>query len=208
MFIQTEATDDPSRLRFLPGRPVVKEGVMEFADRQAAAVSPLAARLFDVEGVAALAFGPETITITKKGGDWQRLKPALLGVIMEHFMSGAPVLREPVRPAVRPAKAGAGGLAEEIRTSLRQVIDPELGYNIVDLGLVYDVSVGEDGAALVSMTTTTLGCPETSYLLEGARGCASAVTGVETVEVELTYEPSWSPEMMSDDAKAHFGIES
>ncbi len=208
MFIQTEATDNPSRLRFLPGRPVVREGVMEFADRQQAAVSPLAARLFDVEGASALAFGPDSITITKKGGDWQRLKPALLGVIMEHFMSGAPVLREPTRPAARPAQAGVSGLAEEVRTSLRQVIDPELGYNVVDLGLIYDVSVGEDGAALVSMTTTTPGCPATSYLLEGARECTSTVAGVETVEVELTYEPPWSPEMMSDDAKAHFGIES
>jgi len=209
MFIRTEATDDPSRLRFLPGRPVIKEGVVEFGDRQAAAVSPLATRLFEVEGVSALAFGPDTITITKASGDWQRLKPALLGVIMEHFMSGAPVMREPVaRPAARPAQAEANGLVEEVRTSLRQVIDPELGYNIVDLGLIYDVSVGDDGAVLVSMTTTTPGCPATSYLMEGARECTSAVTGVETVEVELTYEPRWSPEMMSDDAKAHFGIES
>ncbi|MGB3899249.1 MAG: iron-sulfur cluster assembly protein [Mesorhizobium sp.] len=118
-------------------------------------------------------------------------------------------MREPVaRPAARPAQAEANGLVEEVRTSLRQVIDPELGYNIVDLGLIYDVSVGDDGAVLVSMTTTTPGCPATSYLMEGARECTSAVTGVETVEVELTYEPRWSPEMMSDDAKAHFGIES
>ena len=208
MFIRTEATDDPSRLRFLPGRPVVKGGVVEFGDRQAASVSPLATRLFEVEGISALAFGPDTITITKAGGDWQRLKPALLGIIMEHFMSGAPVMREPAaRPAARPAQAEANGLVEEVRTSLRQVIDPELGYNIVDLGLIYDVSVDADGAALVSMTTTTPGCPATSYLMEGARECTSAVTGVETVEVELTYEPRWSPEMMSDDAKAHFGIE-
>lgn len=206
MFIQTEATDDPSRLRFLPGRPVVKEGVMVFSDRQEAAVSPLAARLFEVEEVSSLAFGPDTITITKEGGDWQRLKPALLGIIMEHFMSGAPVVREPARPVSRPAQAGANGLAEEVRTSLRQVIDPELGYNIVDLGLIYEVLVGTDGAAFVSMTTTTPGCPATNYLLEGTRECTSAVAGIQTVEVELTYDPPWSPEMMSDDAKAHLGI--
>jgi metal-sulfur cluster biosynthetic enzyme len=207
MFIQTEATEDPSRLRFLPGRSVIKEGVMEFGDKRAAEASPLAVRLFEVKGVSALSFGPDTITITKDGGDWQHLKPALLGVIMEHFMSGAPVLREPVRAAARPASAGTNALTEEITASLRQVIDPELGYNIVDLGLIYDVSVDDDGAALVSMTTTTPGCPATSYLLEGARECTSAVAGVETVEVELTYEPRWSPDMMSDDAKAHFGIE-
>ncbi|ODT14525.1 MAG: hypothetical protein ABS35_34425 [Kaistia sp. SCN 65-12] len=206
MFIQTEATEDPSRLRFLPGRPVIGEGVLEFGDRQAASASPLALKLFEVAEVSALSFGPDTITVTKKGGDWQRLKPALLGTIMEHFMSGAPVLIEPPRSLARPASAGANALAEEIRTALHQVIDPELGYNIVDLGLVYDVFVDESGAAVVRMTTTTPGCPATSYLMEGAQECTAAVGGVDTVEVELTYEPPWSPDMMSDDAKRHLGI--
>jgi metal-sulfur cluster biosynthetic enzyme len=207
MFIQTEATDDPSRLRFLPGRPVIETGKLEFSDRQAASASPLATKLFEIDEVSALTFGPDTITITKKSGEWQHLKPALLGVIMEHFMSGAPILREQVRPVARPMSDKTNALAEEIRAALRQVIDPELGYNIVDLGLIYNVSVDDDGAALVSMTTTTPGCPATNYLIEGSRECTATVGGVDTVEVELTYEPRWSPEMMSDDAKAHFGIE-
>lgn len=206
MFIQTEATNNPSQLRFLPGRPVFEAGPLEFGDRQAASASPLAARLFEVDGVSALTLGPDTITITKKSGEWQHLKPALLGIIMEHFMSGAPIMREPARPVARPMSNETNAVAEEIRTALRQVIDPELGYNIVDLGLIYEVSIGGDGAALVSMTTTTPGCPATNYLMEGARECSLSVGGVDTVEVELTYEPRWSPEMMSDDAKAHFGI--
>ena len=206
MFIQVEATDDPSRLRFLPGRPVFEAGPLEFGDRQAASASPLAARLFEVDGVSALTLGPDTITITKKNGEWQYLKPALLGIIMEHFMSGAPIMREPAQSVARPMPDETNALAEEIRAALRQVIDPELGYNIVDLGLIYGVSIGDDGAALVRMTTTTPGCPATDYLMEGSRECTLAVDGVDTVEVELTHEPRWSPEMMSDDAKAYFGI--
>src|SRR5690606_29063112 len=74
MFIQVEATNDPAQLRFLPGRPVFEAGPLEFGDRQAASASPLAARLFEVDGVSALTLGPDTITITKKSGEWQYLK--------------------------------------------------------------------------------------------------------------------------------------
>ncbi|MFC5384808.1 NifU N-terminal domain-containing protein [Aquamicrobium segne] len=206
MFIQTEATDNPSQLRFLPGQTVTGTEIMEFADKQAASVSPLATRLFEIDGVSALSFGPDWILITRQKGEWQHLKPPLLGIIMEHFMSGAPILYAPARAAT-PRLAGEENiLAEEIRTALHRVIDPELGYNIVDLGLIYDVIVGSDGDVLVQMTTTTPGCPATNYLMEGSRECAASVEGVGAVEVELTYEPRWSPEMMSEEAKAHFGI--
>ena len=86
MFIQTEATADPASLKFLPGRQVMAHGTLQISDRNAAAQSPLAVKLFNVDGVTALSFGADTITITKGGGEWQHLKPALLGVIMEHFM--------------------------------------------------------------------------------------------------------------------------
>jgi metal-sulfur cluster biosynthetic enzyme len=97
-------------------------------------------------------------------------------------------------------------LAETITEALRTVIDPELGCNIVDLGLIYDVEVAEGGLARILMTTTTRGCPATSYLQEGARESAWRVPGVEEVEVALTYEPPWTPQMMSEDAKAHLGV--
>jgi len=89
---------------------------------------------------------------------------------------------------------------------LRQVIDPELGYNIVDLGLIYDIVVDNTRAVQIVMTTTTPGCPATNYLTRGAGDAASAVPGVEFVDVRLTYDPRWAPEMMSPAAKAHFGI--
>ena len=97
-------------------------------------------------------------------------------------------------------------LAEQVKDALRLVIDPELGYNIVDLGLVYDVAVEAGGIANIIMTTTTRGCPATSYLAEGARDAAGAVPAVAFVEVKLTYDPPWTPRMMSAQAKQHLGI--
>ena len=96
-------------------------------------------------------------------------------------------------------------LADRAMMALRRVIDPELGYNIVDIGLIDRVEV--DGAAVrVVMTTTTRGCPATDYLRGGASDAVGSAEGVESVAVELTYEPPWTPEMMSAGAKAHLGI--
>lgn len=97
-------------------------------------------------------------------------------------------------------------LAERIKDALRLVIDPELGYNIVDLGLVYDVTVEDGGVVHITMTTTTRGCPATSYLRDGASDAAWSARGAEFVDVNLTYEPPWTPEMMSVEAKQHLGI--
>ena len=94
MFIQTEATPNPATLKFIPGRTVLDTGTMEFASREAAARSPLAERLFDVSGVSGVFYGYDFVTVTKADGDWQHLKPAILGAIMEHYMSGAPLLAD------------------------------------------------------------------------------------------------------------------
>lgn len=207
MFIQTEPLQDTSRLKFYPGKEVYGAGTLEFANRDEAADSPLALRLFEIPQVAAIAFGYDYIIITKTHGEWQHLKPALLGTIMEHFMSNAPVMR----PGTKASRAGpngteTGGLVEQIMTSLREVIDPELGYNIVDLGLIYDVVVGADGTTTVAMTTTTPGCPATNYLRQGVQERTEAVEGIKQVQVDLTYEPRWEPEMMSPEAKQHLGM--
>ena len=97
-------------------------------------------------------------------------------------------------------------LADGVMTALRRVIDPELGYNIVDLGLVYSIGVEDGGVAHITMTTTTRGCPATSYLKNGAQVSASSVPGIDIVDVALTYDPPWSPQMMSAEAKRHLGI--
>ncbi len=93
MFIQTEVTPDPARLKFLPGREVLAEGVLNLPDKTHAAASPLAERLFAIPEISAVFLGSDSITVTKASGNWQLLKPTVLGAIMEHFLSGAPVLR-------------------------------------------------------------------------------------------------------------------
>src|SRR5690606_20423951 len=88
-----ESTPNPATLKFLPGREGLRDGTADFRDAGAAALaSPLAERLFAVDGVVGVFFGYDFITITKDDADWQHLKPAILGVIMEHFISGAPVM--------------------------------------------------------------------------------------------------------------------
>lgn len=97
-------------------------------------------------------------------------------------------------------------LIDQVRQALRTVIDPELGYNIVDLGLIYDVRIEDGNQARIAMTTTTRGCPATQYLVEGAYRSAGTVPGVADVEVDLTYDPPWQPAMASLAAKRHLGI--
>src|SRR3990170_449255 len=92
MFIQTEATPNPATLKFLPGRPVLDQGTLEFLDPAESKASPLAARLFEIDGVKGVFFGTDFVSVTKGEGEWQHLKPAVLGAIMDHYMSGAPVI--------------------------------------------------------------------------------------------------------------------
>src|SRR5947209_20249334 len=94
MFFQTEATPNPATLKFIPGRTVLGSGTMEFTSREAAARSPLAEKLFGVPGVTSVFYGSDFVTVTKDDSDWQHLKPAILGAIMEHYMSGAPLLAD------------------------------------------------------------------------------------------------------------------
>src|SRR5436853_416272 len=91
MFIQTETTPNPATLKFLPGQSVLASGTLDMPDKASAAKSPLAKRLFDIPHVSGVFFGSDFITVSKSAGEWQQLKPAILGAIMEHFMSGAPI---------------------------------------------------------------------------------------------------------------------
>lgn len=96
-------------------------------------------------------------------------------------------------------------VVERVREALRVVIDPELGENIVDLGLVYDIRVvGE--AVCITMTTTTPGCPATSFLREGAQAAASAVAGVVSADVTMTFEPAWTPDLIAPAVRASLGF--
>ena len=96
-------------------------------------------------------------------------------------------------------------LAAQVREALRVVNDPELGYNVVDLGLVYGVSV-EEGSAHITMTVTTRGCPATVYLKEGVANSALLVPGIESVDVTVTFNPPWRPAMISPGVKTLLGF--
>ncbi|HET7558441.1 MAG TPA: metal-sulfur cluster assembly factor [Limnochordia bacterium] len=107
-------------------------------------------------------------------------------------------------PGAEPAVA-PDVLEEQVREALRSVIDPELGQNVVDLGLIYGIDVVGDHVNIV-MTLTTPGCPASGYLERGVMERAWSVKGVGGVDVELTWMPRWSPEMMSDEAKRRLGF--
>ena len=92
MFIQTEATPNPATLKFLPGRDVLGEGAVDYRSREEAHMSPLALRLFDVTGVSGVFLGSDFISVSKGDAEWPHIKPAILGAIMDHYMSGAPVM--------------------------------------------------------------------------------------------------------------------
>jgi Fe-S cluster biogenesis protein NfuA len=135
MFIQTEPTPNPATLKFLPGKPVLEAGTLDMPTRAAAAQSPLAEKLFDIPNVGGVFFGSDFISVTKNDGEWQQMKPAILGAIMEHYMSGAPLvaadgnadaesddeffdekdsetvatIKDLIETRVRPAVAGDGG---------------------------------------------------------------------------------------------------
>ena len=99
MFIETETTPNPATLKFLPGRAVMEQGTANFVDADAATRSPLAMRLFALDGVAGVFYGADFITVSKAdAASWQQLKPAILGAIMDHFTSGAALLTRTEAP--------------------------------------------------------------------------------------------------------------
>jgi metal-sulfur cluster biosynthetic enzyme len=94
---------------------------------------------------------------------------------------------------------------EEVLEILRQVEDPELGMDIVDLGLVYEVAV-EDSTAKIIYSLTSMGCPAGPLIAQDIDSTARQVEGIDEVELELTFDPPWTPEKMSDDAKFILGF--
>lgn len=96
---------------------------------------------------------------------------------------------------------------EVVREALKEVYDPELHYNIVDLGLVYDVKCSEEGRVHVLMTLTTPACPIGPMVIEQIQENVSLIPGVKDVDVEITFDPMWTPEMMSEEARADLGLD-
>jgi metal-sulfur cluster biosynthetic enzyme len=99
-----------------------------------------------------------------------------------------------------------GDTTDAVREALKQVIDPELGLNIVDLGLVYDIQVDERGDVDIRYTLTTMGCPIGPLIEDQMRAFLAPLSGIGEVRPEFVIRPAWTPEMMSDEAKAALGI--
>lgn len=165
MFIQTEATPNPATLKFLPGRDVMGEGrVADFADAEAAAASPLARRLFEVEGVTGVFLGSDFITVTKAEGEWQHLKPALLGAIMEHFTSGAPILHEGGNGAdVHAAHEGDDG---EIVDQIKDLLDTRVRPAVAQDGGDITFQGYDNGIVYLNMQGACAGCPSSTITLK------------------------------------------
>jgi metal-sulfur cluster biosynthetic enzyme len=131
---------------------------------------------------------------------------------MDESITHEPITDEGTRvPAAEqdaaPQVASNGGPATEeaVREALKHVVDPELGVNIVDLGLVYDVEIGEGGAISIEYTLTTMGCPIGPLIEHQMQSFLENVPGVTSVEAEMVLRPPWTPEMMSEEAKAALG---
>lgn len=88
-------------------------------------------------------------------------------------------------------------LTERVREALTAVIDPELGKNVVALGLIYGIEASDAGAVRITMTTTTEGCPASAFLVDAVRYASRSVDGVLEADVRLTHEPRWDPDMMA-----------
>jgi len=169
MFIQTEATPNPATLKFIPGRAVLDTGTMEFANREAAARSPLAERLFGVAGVTGVFYGSDFVTVTKADGDWQHLKPAILGAIMEHYMSGAPLLAEGTAgndEALDEQDEFFNEADAETVTMIKDLIETRVRPAVANDGGDITFRGFRDGIVYLNMKGACAGCPSSTATLQ------------------------------------------
>jgi Fe-S cluster biogenesis protein NfuA len=165
MFIQTEPTPNPATLKFLPGRAVLASGTLDMRDKQAAAQSPLAEQLFAIEGISGVFYGSDFIAVTKTGGEWQQLKPAILGAIMEHFMSGAPIVNGD--DAGAPAESDEFFEAKDSETvaTIKELIEARVRPAVANDGGDITFRGFKDGVVYLDMKGACSGCPSSTATL-------------------------------------------
>lgn len=166
MFIETELTPNPATLKFLPGRQVMAEGTLDIPDAAGASQSPLAEALFQIPGIAGVYFGGDFITVTKNASDWPALKPAILGVIMEHFTSGAPLLAEGVSgdPDDEPDEFFAPEDAETVET-IKELIETRVRPSVAGDGGDIKFRGFREGTVYLAMKGSCSGCPSSTATL-------------------------------------------
>lgn len=166
MFIQTESTPNPATLKFLPGQTVLEMGTADFPSAVGADVSPLAARIFAVEGVTGVFFGTDFVTVTKADAvEWDHIKPALLGAIMEHFQSGAAVMAGDM---AQPNSGHAEHTGEdgEIVVQIKELLDSRVRPAVAQDGGDITFHGFERGIVYLHMQGACAGCPSSTLTLK------------------------------------------
>lgn len=163
MFIETEATPNPATLKFLPGRTVLDGATADLASAEAAEASPLGTALFALPGVTRVYFGQDFISVTKDDGtDWSALKPQILGAIMEHFLSGRPVMTGETEEAAVDVDPEDAEIAAQIRELIDTRVRPAVagdGGDIIFRGF-------RDGIVRLHMQGACSGCPSSTATLK------------------------------------------
>ena len=164
MFIQTESTPNPATLKFLPGQAVLEVGTADFPTADAAAQSPLASRIFGIDGVSGVFFGTDFVTVTKSDSvEWDHIKPAILGAIMEHFQSGAAVM----------SGEGPGGHADnhseedtDIVNQIKELLDTRVRPAVAQDGGDITFHGFDRGIVYFHMQGACAGCPSSTLTLK------------------------------------------
>ena len=164
MFIQTEATPNPATLKFIPGRTVLGEGTAEFRAKSEANASPLATRLFGVDGVTGVFLGSDFISVTKGDGEWQHIKPAILGAIMEHYMSGAAVV-ESDEAANDDVHGDYDPKDEDTVKTIKELLDTRVRPAVANDGGDIVFHGFKDGVVFLHMRGACAGCPSSTATL-------------------------------------------
>lgn len=165
MFIQTESTPNPATLKFLPGQTVLETGTADFPSAETAARSPLAERLFKVQGVTGVFFGNDFVTVTKaEDTEWDHMKPAILGAIMEHFQSGQPVLQDD--QASGSGHAEHSGEDSEIVGQIKELLDTRVRPAVAQDGGDITFHGFDRGVVYLHMQGACAGCPSSTITLK------------------------------------------
>jgi Fe-S cluster biogenesis protein NfuA len=166
MFIQTEPTPNPATLKFIPGKPVLGDGTVDFRSVDEAVTSPLAQRLFAIDGIAGVFLGSDFISVTKGEAEWQHLKPAILGAIMEHYMSGAPVV-EGVEADGDVPEGDYDAKDEETVKTIKELLETRVRPAVANDGGDIVFHGFKDGIVYLHMRGACAGCPSSTATLRG-----------------------------------------
>ncbi|WP_416900113.1 MAG: NifU family protein [Minwuia sp.] len=167
MFIQTEPTPNPLTLKFIPGVTVMAEGVADFRTAADAEASPLAERLFEVEGVVGIYLGLDFVSVTKhENFEWHHIKPAILGVIMEHFTAGLPVMKEGAEAPAGGGHAEASEADKEVVSQIVELLDTRVRQAVAQDGGDIVFHGFDNGIVYLAMQGACSGCPSSTMTLK------------------------------------------